>query len=299
MQKSSFKSLADSKKELEAILDEFGLNLSPHSWIHRAYYIVESLAEIYADNNRRENFMKQENKNADVYFALHDITVLGDILPFLKDEDRGVIKGKIKKILRMDSPPLEDLPNNEARNTLWELNLYSRLKRANIQATLGDPNPDILATLGQRQYYIQCKRVYSPGERALRQNIARAVGQLINDLETEGDDAFGMLAFSIERPLTKGELMLVTESEQIAREKLRGVLEEFRKRYGHLWQDPSVIRDPRIVAVALHILVPGVVENENIFITGSQIDVNNTWLDDGSFKKVVEDFGPLKSMLGF
>lgn len=294
MQKISYRVLAESRGEFENILTLLHLKIEQNTWLYRAYNIVEKLADVYQDVAIKREFMKQENEDGDIYYALHDVSLINGILLYTKDQDRSTLKGKFKKVLRMDSPPRETLYNNEARNALWELNFFSRLKRANIEVILSNPNPDILARFGHRKYYIQCKRLYSANENALIRNIREAIQQLKKDLSTEGNDAFGMLAFSLERPVTEGRLMLVTNSEQTGREKLSTGLQEFISQYGYLWQNPNLIGDPRIVAIILHYVVPGIVEEENIFVTASQVIINNTWANGNGFQSVIEDFGPLK-----
>lgn len=299
MQKTSYKRLAESMDDFKKLLSEVGLEMKSNTWLYHAYDIVKKLANVYADDIRRHKLMEQENKGGEVYSALYDVSLLHDILPFVKGENKDVLKVKLKKILKMVSPPLESLDNSEARNILWELNFFSRLKKANVQVSLGDPNPDILARFSSRKYYIQCKRLYSPKKAALRGNIIRAVHQLEKDLSSEDENALGVLAFSFERPMIGGKLMLVTNSEQIGKDKLVSVLQRLISQRGHLWQDSKIIRDPRIVAIVLHLIVPGIVEQQNIFVTSSQIIINNTWASGQGFQQVKEDFGPLKRLLEY
>lgn len=297
MQKTSYKDLAQSKKKLEEALGQFGLKLDPGTWLNRAYKIMEELIDVYKDSNKKSEFMNRENLDGGVYYSLHDLSIIHDILPFIKSEDKKVLKRKLQNIMRIGLPSLESVDNNEARNTLWELNFLSRLKSSNIQSNLGDPNPDIFARFGSRRYYIQCKRIFSPKTEALKRNIINATKQLKNDLALENDDALGIMAFSFEHSLTGGTLMLVTNSVATGKEKLAAVLKDIVLKFSYLWQNPDLIQDHRIVAVVLHIIVPGIVEEEDMFVTGSQVIINNIWANGEGFDKVVADFGPLKEKL--
>ncbi len=299
MQTTSYRELADSVINFKQLLSGVALEMKSDDWLCRAYDIVEKLANVYTDDIRRRELMKQENGDGGVYFAFHDVNLLHNILPFMGGINEDILKIKLKKILKMGLPSLESLDNSEARNILWELNFFSRLKKANVQVSLGNPNPDILACFGPRKYYIQCKRLYSSQKAALRRNIINAVSQLEKDLSSNDKNAFGILAFSLERPIAGGKLMLVSDSEQIGKDELVSVLQKIISQHGHLWQNPELIRNQRIVAIVLHLIVPGIVQQRNIFVTSSQVIVNNTWADGRGFQQVIDDFGSLKQFLEY
>jgi len=298
MQKTAYKDLASSRRDFEGVLFDLGLKLQCDVWLYHAYELIEKLTDVYKNIVLRDEFMKQQGQS-EVYSALQDIASIKNILPQIATENKKTLKRKFAKILRMEPLHLESPDHSEARNILWELEFLSSLKRAGLKASLGEPNPDILALIGTRQYYIQCKRLYSPKETALRRNIILAVEQLERDLSRESKNTLGMLALSLERPFTGDELMLVTESAQTGTEKLRFMLDKVIQEYGRLWQDPLLIRNPKIVAVALHIMIPGIVREENLFVTGTQVTINNTWSDGQGFEFVVEDFSPLKEALEY
>lgn len=297
MKKISFQDLAGSRKEFESLLNNFGLTLQPRSWLFNAYSIIEQLVEIYQDNFLRRKFWKEKNKNGEIYFSLCDVLLLYEVTPYVKSEDSGLMHRKLKKILKMEAPHLESNVNNEARNTLWELKLFSRFKMVGIQANLEDPNPDIFVRVKPRKYYIQCKRVFSPKVRALRKNIKAAVEQVKTDLSGKDNNSLGILAISLDRSLTGGNLMLVTDSEKTARNKLKYELDRVMHDFGYLWQDPQLIQDQRIVGVILHVSAPGILKQENIFSPGTQMLFNNTWADGRGFHFPKKDFEPLGNLV--
>ncbi|MBP9763006.1 hypothetical protein KBD34_05330 [Patescibacteria group bacterium] len=239
-------------------------------------------------------FIDERNKAGEVLFALYDVSLIDDILPFSQVEKGRFLEKKFKSMLRMGPLNTETDLIGEPRNTLWELNLLSRLRKGGINAELRDPNPDIFAELTDRNYLIQCKRLVTDSSRSLNRNIKNAVDQLVEGLKNEKDNTFGIIAISVEYPITKGGKMLVEKSEEKCRMELRRVLNEVKEKYGVFWRDPKVIKDRRIIAILLHLKVPSVVEEINLFSTGSQIDIHNTWEDGYGFQFIKEDFGSLR-----
>lgn len=297
MQKISYQNLAESRGDFESLLDNFGLALQQGSWLDSAYSRVEELAKVYQDDTRRRKLLKKDNKDGDVYFSLCDVLLLYEVLPYIGSENPNLLRRKLKKILKTEAPHLESNTNNEARNTLWELKLFSRFKMVGIQASLGDPDPDVFVRVNRREYYIQCKRVFSPKVNALRNNIIHAVKQLNSDLSGKDSNSLGILAISLDRVLTDGKLMLVTDSEETARRKMTQALDRVMHNFGYLWQEPRLIQNQRIVGVILHLSAPGILEQENIFAPGTQMLFNNTWADGQGFHLPKKDFEALSKLL--
>lgn len=199
MKKTSFADLAQSKKELKKLLASINLSIEPNSWLCEAYSMVEKLADVWDKDNPRKNFLKENDHNK-IFASLNDTSSFYEILPFMEDEDRKLLKHKLKKILKITLPTNETTENNEARNTLWELVLFSIFKRIGIKVSFGNPNPDIFISFdNSHKYYIQCKRIYSNKLNALKRNIYKANKQLEGDLNQKDEKSFGLIALSIER----------------------------------------------------------------------------------------------------
>jgi len=300
METTSSEELSQSRKSFEILLSDFNLSIVPNTWPDRAYCLVERFANVHGNEDKQREFLREENKEGNLYFALLDIGIIFDALPYLKEIETRVLEYKLKKVIKMGLPSLETGDGNEARNTLWELFLYTRLRKANIHTVLGEPNPDILSHIDSRKYYFQCKRIFAPTQNSLLKNIKLAAKQLRNDLRDENNNANGIIALSVERPLLKGNLMLVTDSEQTAKEKLKSLLWNIKEAYGNFWLDSKdIIKERKIVAVLLHLVAPGILKDQNIVIRGSQMDVHNTWSDDHNFKTLIRDFASFEKQLNY
>ena len=203
------------------------------------------------------------------------------------------MKKKLRDILRISTTYNETELNNRARNTLWELNLFSRLKNAGMFATLADPNPDVLFHASKRKYFIQCKRIFSNKERALRQIIKDAVKQLQKDLEDKEENNFGIIALSLERPFAEIISIIQASSELEGKSNLAELLKIFIKDHGYLLQDPKIIKDHRIIGIMVYTAHPSIVGGKT-FAEDSYIILTNTWPQSTEYQPGFEDFTPLK-----
>lgn len=295
MEKISYFKLAESKNDFERLISKFGLKMEPDTWLSRAFIIIERLSRFYdhrlfmIDPAGYRQFIDKEDQ---VLFALHDVCLIENFSSLLQHEEGAFLKRKLQNILKLSPLNLETETNVEARNTLWEFNFLARLKNSGINADLADPNPDIIASFSKRKYFIQCKRCFSNSPRSLRRNIKDAVNQLEKDLQNNST-AFGIIALSLEFPITNGQLMLKASTEEHGKNELRRLLENIRIEHGQFWQDPSVIKDQRIIGIVLHVSVPCMIKDSNIFSIGSQTHFNNTWINTGDFRYITEDFASL------
>lgn len=300
METTSSEELAQSRYSFEKLLSDLGLSIEPGSWLDRAYRIVDRFSNVYAIEEKQREFHRELNKEGELYFATHDVGVMYDVLPYLDTVESGLLKQKLQRVIKMELPSQETSNSNEARNIFWELFLHARLRAAGINANLGDPNPDILTHVGRTRYHIQCKRIFSTPQTSVLSNIRKAARQLRIGLENADSDTRGVIALSVERPLTEGSLMLVTDSEQTARAKIQNPLEHIYNTCGHHWLDSqTLIKDRRIVAVFLHFMAPGILKDRNIMIRASQIAVHNTWSQDENFNTFKRDFQPFKTQLNY
>lgn len=301
MEFSSYKELVDSRSIFEKFLVELGLEMKSDSWLYSAYDLIEEITDLFKDESRLDEFKKNKSKNGEASLALYDLAILNEILPCTTNENEDILKIKFKKILNITSLLHENINNNDARNTLLELKLFSHLKRKGIQVNLGEPNPDILMNWNSLCYRIECKRIFSMNKkflgRSLRHNIKRAVKQLKDPLQVD-DNARGVIVLSLERPIMGDNPLFIAESEKDGKEKLKSELIKIANDYGIFW-DSSRIQNDKIIAVMLYLGVPGIVKQEHMFGPANQILVTNVWKDDQSRKLFEENFNPLKDILEY
>lgn len=296
----SFEELAKSKKELEELLRSLDLKLRQGSWLQEAYSTVQTLANVWRNDDLRREFL-EKNNDSKVFTSLYDISSIHEVLPLVDNEDKKTLKQKFRKVLKMTLPSIETIKNNEARNILWELVLFSVFKRIGLDVSLGNPNPDIFLSFdSSHKYYIQCKRIYSEKENALQRNIDKAAKQLRKDLDRKDRNSFGLIALSLERPFLNTDrfsfgLMPKFKSEKDARNELKTILDKIINKQQKLWKEKKIIKSQRILGILFYIRVSCIIGSNKIFSPGSQMSifplVFNGFIED--------DFGSLKGLIEY
>ena len=93
-------------------------------------------------------------------FSLTEAMEFLDIYSAFKDDPPTQISQRLKNAL--DGPADladETARSNRGRNTMFELNLASRLQRSGLLVLL-KTNPDVLCQLDEHPMYVQCKRPF-------------------------------------------------------------------------------------------------------------------------------------------
>jgi len=221
--KTKYKELLISLKKKIVILDtRFGFKIQNHSWVNKAIKIVEDLI-IRIDNNKKfDEFQLQDKLYADkCYSSLSQLRELNFILAsisLISEEDIKIFLKKLRIILNAPLLMSDETSNsNEGRNTLFELKLFTRLKNANYNVNLCANHPDILLKVNDREYAIECKRIYKP--ETLISNVKVAIKQL-QQYSLSQTNRFGIVAISITRYFHSGNKYLKFESEYTARARI-------------------------------------------------------------------------------
>ena len=229
----SFEEILKSKIHFDNLLSRCGVRIVGQDEIHKEYKLISDLNKIISDPVKGQEFIRFYNKDGAIDFALFDLTVISYIIPHISLCSVSVIRKKIKNILKISTPVNENFENNIARNTLFELLLYSYLKSVGISAELHEPNPDILVKIQDRNYFIQCKRIFSLNEGAIRSNVLSGLRQLNNDLNKLEDNNYGIIALSVERRFTQGNKKMIATTEKSAKLELDNNLRYIAGNYGH------------------------------------------------------------------
>jgi hypothetical protein len=184
--------------------------------------------------------------------AVYDLSQLKDIYIEINDyHDRALLKDKLKKLNEGSSDPAEENPlNTIARNTQFELKLFSDLKESGVPCNLGEPRPDILVNNSRGNYAIECKRIFSDDDSKIRGNISDACKQLDLYLN-ENTDATGIIAVDVTRRLTGGTKYLYAESTKGAKAQLEHDLRVLHRQYAKFWQS-NRIKNKRIASIMLY-----------------------------------------------
>lgn len=285
MKKITYKELVESVEKIDTILSELGIEYRSHDRILQAIRLIKELDVVKENDDKRKEFMILNNKSGQIFTSLVELFELKHILENSVGWDKNVLKEKLVKILDGTLILSKETPkNSHARNIFFELSLAAEFKRAGLNANINAINPDISVNIKERTYFIQCKRVFS--ENRLRKLIGEAKSQLINDLDTNNGENYGVIALSLSRMFTNGLYCLDSKSSVSALQYLDFILLEFINKYSEIWKS---ITDKRIIAIILQVSLPVVLREESMIAWGRQITVNNIH-DNDSLAQLEVDF---------
>lgn len=298
MQHTSIEELSNSRRGLEVLLRGFNLTIGKESWLEYAYNLIDNFSKLYKDDHLRKEFQEKQDQQRNLFYAISDVLCIKDALSCIAGQDNAIVKKKLKDILRLGSPYAETTLNNQARNTLWELDLFSRLKEADISAWFKDPNPDILMRADVREYHIECKRLFIDKKTTLRGRIKDALVQLQKGLTQKDANTFGIIAVSFERLLNQFFNKPMRISERDGKALLSTFLKEIVRENNYLWQNPVEVKDRRIIGVFLYVstLMP-FIEQDGTLARASYMLLTETCFG-GTLRFAAQDFDPLKQHFG-
>lgn len=202
--------------------------------------------------------------------ALSEGVQFGDILDQLADAEPTILKRKLRDTMRGPLLPSdEDANSNHARNTLFELALAARLKRAGFQPTLEEKRPDVTCRIDNRLFGFECKRVFS--EAKVAERIVQASESLRSELEARGPDAgSGVIVISVAKLLSPAQVPFRIQSQEAAMHLLDRWLEAIGADTKKVWA-PRIHSGP-VVGIMFH--VSAVFENDQ----RARFDVGEWWL---------------------
>lgn len=177
-------------------------------------------------------FLEKKNSYFKSSFALKElfefVSILEQIQKLYKLADKNQkeqIKNRIEIIL---SGPVftksETSKNSKARNYQFELLLTSRLFTSGIKNVQLLENPDILATIGDRVYAVECKRVTGNFKTALISRVNEAVSQ-IKKYKRNNNIFSGIVAIDLSAKYEQGHRHLKSISRNSAERYVQKNLE--------------------------------------------------------------------------
>ncbi|HED00161.1 MAG TPA: hypothetical protein ENN18_07245 [Proteobacteria bacterium] len=252
MKRQKYQDILKSLSELDHWLSNLGIRIQ-YDRLHRHLQNIRYLAELVDTKNTHKLSNDQKIK---ISWSLVEATEFQDIYPVIRNyssKHPELVKQKVKDALKgpADSNS-ESTSSNIGRNTVFELNLATRLMAKNIPVRLSK-NPDILCSINGRDIFIQCKRPF--WEKNIPVNISCAKSQLTRDLnqaETRTSSR-GIIAISISRALNKGDMLFIGRGEANMLERLTDDVESLGNKYKRTW---SKIVDTRIIGILFHIITP-------------------------------------------
>jgi hypothetical protein len=167
---TNFLHVKERAKEIQQLYTATGLTMSPVCGLAKLIENAKSLADNWLANQTADNSM------LDVFYALHLDRIADAILP-LRD-----VPGRDRYLNTLTSGNIDFFAreNSHAKNILWELELWSLLRRACPSTILQDP-PDIVLPLTGGRLGVSCKKTYSEN------NIEKVLSEAVSQVEGEFD----------------------------------------------------------------------------------------------------------------
>jgi hypothetical protein len=290
MKRQKYQDVLKSLSEFDQWLSTLGIPIR-HDRFHRHLENITYLAKLADTGNTQRLTRDQE---IEIGWSLVEALEFQDIYLMIRNyssKHPELVKQKIKDALKGPVDPNSESANsNIGRNTIFELNLATRLMVKNIPVRLSRKT-DILCSINGRDIFIECKRPF--WEKNISINISRAKFQLTRDLNQGETGSRGIIAISISRLLNKGDKLFVGRDEANMLERLGDVVESLGNKYKRTWGN---IVDTRIIGILFHIITPSFIEDIKLYTTMQNFVVFNLSLPNSYDAYTLNIFSKLLSL---
>lgn len=206
-----------------------------------------------------------QNKISANVFALVEAVEFVNVVPYLRSQPEEIVRWKLRNVLKGPSlPSMEDQNSNEARNTLFELNLASKFSRAGINTVLG-LNSDICCDVEGKSVLVECKRPLS--SKSITKNVRDARKALNRHLRSAPVGSRGVIAISFSRIINPIDEMLRYIDEESAKHYLADIIDDHVAKIPH---KPPL--GNKIIGLLFHVIIPAVDIKNNRLASGEQIN---------------------------
>jgi hypothetical protein len=231
--RTSLPNLKAEAIRIEELYSRHKVRLSSQSALGRLIAIVKASSDRWILNEKSPNGM------LDFFQTLHFGRVAEGLLTLEHVENpseylRRMLDGSLDFFERSKSV---------AKNTLWELSLFARLRARHQDVWLKDP-PDICVQVGGTRVGIACKKVYSV------RNLPKLLSEAVSQVGEES--AFGVAALNIDE-CTPGQHLLKKSTSTEVFETLRAIKDRFIAEQQKLFS--RYLAPGRIIAVLIDITV--------------------------------------------
>jgi hypothetical protein len=302
---TTYQVLADSETEFNRVLSRLGIPLSHTDRIHIAFALVSELAELvslYRTSGIDEKWAAHEKKykKGEPTQALLDIREVANFIPFLHEINDEILKTKLTLLIKGNLLRIEESEvnnNSVARNTQFELFLFSQLRSVGIDAELCDPNPDVKVFINGRTYYIECKRILRLTATSVNTNSKKALRQLNEHMDRHDESQFGVVALSVQRILAKPEEILNSHTQQSGLDFIQNQSYDFIEQNNHSWQNPARLKNSRIASVWVHFSGGIITKTQPPLSSLSNLTMTNAWRDARNLDVIKKDFAHMEGAL--
>lgn len=222
-----------------------------------------------------------QKNNLKFVMSLTESLELISTLPYLKTIDSKVARYKLRKVLIGPFVSIEENQNsNESRNTLFELNLASKLAVVGLNPKLGeaDGEPDIEIMIEGKLVLIECKRPLNL--KSVKKNIKAAKKGLNSQLKKMPTGSRGIIAISMSKAMNPRDDFLLYSDESSAKKMLGNLLEQQAGK-------AKTNLGNKIIGVLFYVIIRSYDREKEIYALGQQINFEesgHTDLDRETFK---------------
>lgn len=224
MNKYKYSDLLLYKKKIKDLYSKLGLNFDESNRISKYFKYLGEIEKSRKLDKAKLHALIQKNK-AKYYYSQFYVLEMCKIIDALQNSnvDENILKEKLIHLAKGTYLLSEENINNtQARDTTFELSLFSFFYARNLQVRLGSPNPDLQLLTDNFTYNIECKRPYSP--KSLEKHIRKALKQL---RKTRDGVSIPTIALSLEQVILGDDLILDSKDEQSALTFLDVTLSQF------------------------------------------------------------------------
>ena len=224
MNKYKYSDLLLYKKKVKELYSKLGLNFDESNRISKYFKYLGEIEKSRKLNKTKFHALIQKNK-AKYYYSQFYVLEMCKIIDALQNSklDKNILKEKLTHLAKGTYLLSEETINNtQARDTTFELSLFSFFYARNLRVKLGSPNPDLKLLTNNFTYNIECKRPYSP--KSLERQIRKALKQL---RKTGNGASIPTMALSLEQVILGDDLILDSKDEQSALIFLDATLSRF------------------------------------------------------------------------
>ncbi len=182
----------DTKKQIEYIESLFNFESIVINETSFLYLLLEEV----------KNNFSEENEQMLMFRALFVVRIF-DALQYLHNSPK---RKKILKDLLNGSLDFLNYQQSHAKNILWELEVFSKLKPVFNNISLDEP--DIVIKFEDGDIGIACKKIYS--DKVTEKVLSKAVKQIENN-----SFEFGIVAINIDCSLPEGKILNADTAEEM------------------------------------------------------------------------------------
>lgn len=206
----TFQNLKDKAAAIEDLYANSGVRLRSNCALARMIQNAKDLWEHWLVS-------QGETTYGMLFTAMHLDRIAEAVLP-LRNEDTRV---KYLKALMVGTIDFFERKESYAKNMLWELEVWSKLRKKTKSVFLREP-PDIVVEFDDARIGIACKKVYS--ENSVEKTLSTAVGQIEREFE------FGVAAINVDELLPPSKIVNSSSSQSV-KERLHQHSGEFLQRH--------------------------------------------------------------------